>query len=66
MANDHVQVSEPYIPPGKTWLRAEEVAAYLDISKSSVFRLIKTGDILIQAFWPHHTNLAIRYFGIRK
>ena len=38
------------LPEGKTWLRAGEVAAYLDISKSSVFRLIHRGEIPAKRF----------------
>jgi excisionase family DNA binding protein len=45
MASDHPALINHKLPENKNWLRADEVAAYLDISKSSVFRLIKTGDI---------------------
>lgn len=50
MANDHLEKINHILPENKNWLRAGEVAAYLDISKSSVFRLIKTGEIPARRF----------------
>lgn len=38
------------LPDNKPLLRAAEVAAYLDISKSTVFRLIKQGEIPARRF----------------
>ncbi len=50
MADDHRMTINHNLPAEKTWLRAGEVAVYLDISKSSVFRLIKTGEIPARRF----------------
>ena len=38
------------LPEHKTWLRTGEVACYLDISKSSVFRLRQKGKIPARCF----------------
>lgn len=50
MADDHREAIDYTLPPNKIWLRASEVAAYLDISKSSVFRLINRGEIPSRRF----------------
>jgi excisionase family DNA binding protein len=38
------------LPPNKPLLRVNEVARFLDISKSSVFRMIHSGDLPIRTF----------------
>ena len=50
MSNDHTEQIDHTLPVNKTWLRAGEVAAYLDISKSSVFRFINRGEIPSRRF----------------
>ena len=42
---DYQDTKDHTLPENKTWLRAGEVAAYLDLSKSTVFRLIQRGEI---------------------
>ena len=48
--NDPISLKIHTLPDNKIWLRAHEVAAYLDISKSSVFRLINKGEIPCRRF----------------
>lgn len=47
---DYQETKVHTLPENKTWLRAGEMAVYLDISKSSIFRLIKTGEIPARRF----------------
>lgn len=50
MANYYPVISNHTIPENKTWLRTGEVACYLEISRSSVFRLSQKGKIPARCF----------------